>query len=291
MLLYTLLRVIPIYCFYLVFTKLFLTSPLNRLENTDGIGRAGHAARQVQRRARKEKGPPLLPRALGRQRFDVKHLANGHTPVAQQEVVQAPVLVHGYDLEAVGVAADGREMVVPQPLQGLLAAFDADPGVGVGDELVVLLLVVLVVPLGPARADEQNVTGAEGDAGVLGHFVELGDGDGMAGHGAVLDALAGGVGDVVEEDAAADDAAALGPFYVVRGGVRCLSGYKRGGLTLNAQLAARQQVVVVDAVVVVARLGIAPVAWMSVSILQGERQRKGEGGTYASHPIGCRPGY
>lgn len=33
-----------------------------------------------------------------------------------------------------------------------------------------------------------------------------------------------------------------------------------GALTLNAQLAARQQVVVVDAVVVVARLGVAPMA-------------------------------
>lgn len=126
--------------------------------------------------------------------------------------MQTPVLVHGHDFKAVGVAADSRKMVVPEPPQGFLAALDADPGIGVGDKLVVFLLIVLVVPLGPARADQQDVARAELDVLVLGYLVELGDGDGVARHGAVLDALAGGVGDVVEEHAAADNAAAFGPF-------------------------------------------------------------------------------
>ncbi len=120
-------------------------------------------------------------------------------------------LVKRHHLKAIAVAADGRKVVVPQPLERLLAALDADPGVRVGDELEVVLGAVLVVPLGPAGAQQQDVARQELDAAVLGHLLDLRHRDGVRRHRAVRDALARRIRHVVEQHASADDAAALRP--------------------------------------------------------------------------------
>ena len=111
------------------------------------------------------------------------------------------------------IPRNSREMVIPQPAHRLLAGLDPAMLMSVLDLCQPLLLARLVVPLDPARAHDEHVAGPQRQLLVGDDGVEVCDGDFVARHRVVLDAFAVGVGDVVEQNAAADDAAAVGPVW------------------------------------------------------------------------------
>ena len=69
------------------------------------------------------------------------------------------------------------------------------------------------MPFHEARTHEQNVAGAECGALCGGNGFEVGGVDGVAGYRGVCDVVGLSIREVVEENAAADDATVLGPFW------------------------------------------------------------------------------
>lgn len=147
-------------------------------------------------------------------------------------------------------------MLVPDPRHRLFAALHAAPFVGVCNGLVALGRGGGVVPFGPAGAEHEDVAGEEGEVGVAGYGFEVGDSDGVGGHGRVGGIVAGGVGDVVEEDATTNDAASLRPV--------CLRqrhfGSLHGSLTLHAKMSTLGHLLVFMTVVIKASSLMTPMS-------------------------------
>ena len=103
-------------------------------------------------------------------------------------------------------------MLIPQPLDTLPRPFDARP---LAPQLCApssLLEARLIVPFDEPGAHKQDIAGAELGALGGGDGFKVGGGDGVAGDRGVVDVVGLGVGEVVEKDGAADDAAVLRPF-------------------------------------------------------------------------------
>ena len=103
-------------------------------------------------------------------------------------------------------------MVVPDPLGDFLAALDADTLVR-PHRLLLLRRVHLAQVLRKARPDDQDVAELEARALVFRRGLQVRDRDRVRVEARVLDAFGLGVGFVVEQDAAADEAAALVPVF------------------------------------------------------------------------------
>jgi len=101
-------------------------------------------------------------------------------------------------------------MLVPEPFGGLGSAFDAARLVR-SQGLLLLLARQASQRLGEAGAHDDDVALLEGDALLLGHSLELGDGDALVGERRVRDAMRVGVSLVVDQHAAAHQPAALVP--------------------------------------------------------------------------------
>lgn len=149
---------------------------------------------------------------------------------------RAPLPLDGGALKAGRVAGDGGEPALPEPAQDVGRRVDAEEiGVGSLGEGLLGLWGQTLVGAGEAAAEEEDVSRAEGDVGVVDHGLEVGEGDGGAAEGVgkaccgrarggrptimmimmmIMKNKIGGVaftvGDVVEQDATAHDAA---PFH------------------------------------------------------------------------------
>jgi hypothetical protein len=182
--------------------------------------------------AHEKRIPPQLLTLLA-QRLQVKHLANRRAPARQQPLVHQPAALHirlprlplpdaprrgvhpldGRPLEARRVARHSRKLVLPDPLHRRLGGLDAEEvrGGALRDGLL-LGGGEGVVGEGEAGPDEEDVSRLEGHALVRGDGFEGVEGNVGAGEAVEgLDAVFLAVERVVEEDAAADDAASLDP--------------------------------------------------------------------------------
>lgn len=105
--------------------------------------------------------------------------------------------------------------MVPQPLDRLGTSVHANVLVALVDVRVAVLGCGGIVPPDPAGADDQDVARVQFETLVFGDFVEVFDCYLVARHGVVFDAFFVGPGCVVQEDAAADDAASFRPVFSV----------------------------------------------------------------------------
>ena len=116
-----------------------------------------------------------------------------------------------YDLKRNGVACYARKVAIPDPFRDLLTPFDTNTLV-CAHCLLLLLRIHLPEILRKAGPDDQDVAKLELGALVLGDSLHVGDGDLVRVKARVFDPLGFGIGSVVEEDAAGDEAAAFMPI-------------------------------------------------------------------------------
>lgn len=122
------------------------------------------------RHATKQETPLPYSLALSCQAFEVEQLANRHSPSGQQPLVQPMIRVLARpSLETGLIARNGRELVLPQPLQNLRARLEPDGG-GIlhGEQRRDLLRGKREEAPSPPSTDEENVAGLECEVLVLG---------------------------------------------------------------------------------------------------------------------------
>lgn len=149
----------------------------------------------------------------------VQHRASCQGGKGGREDPLTPRLLGRKRLEGDRVARDGGEVVVPQPGDALLAALEADEVVALGRAGHALLAVRVVVPVDPAGADDEDVARLELDILFFCDGFDVGDLDAGALSGRVRDVVLLGPGVVVDQDATANESAALGPNCGVGDGV------------------------------------------------------------------------
>ena len=216
------------------------------LKYCDSVWWRTDGAVNVERRRCQQERPLLTLGTLLRQSLQIPQFTNWHTKQTEEVLVQnccksASICAekrsrkenqskakrtetvnagwfavdNGRDgLESDGIACNGRKVLVPEPFGGLGSAFDATRLVR-SQSLLLLLAGQASQRLGEAGAYDDDVALLEGDALLLGHGLQLGDGDALVGERRVGDAVGVGVSLVVDQHAAAHQAAALVP--VVQG--------------------------------------------------------------------------
>ena len=183
---------------------------------------ATHAAWTIcGRTGEKERVAAILFRQLAHL-LEIEHLAEGHAPQRENILMQIVALGGGPALEGRGVAAHGAEVAVVQPVLDGLFLLNARPlcllgvrvAVAAERELRALLWRACVEVLGPARADQEDVSdldvaalrgGPDVDPLVFAHGDEVVVADGVGCRRVVFDPLRVRPRAVVEEHRAAGE--------------------------------------------------------------------------------------